>query len=47
VQAQLHAGLQAGQWRTARQVAAWLKAAHGIERATKSLLVNDNYSSSQ
>jgi transposase len=37
VQAQLHAGLQAGQWRTARQVAAWLKAAHGIERATKSL----------
>ena len=37
VQAQLQAGLKAGQWRTARQVAAWLKQAHGIERATKSL----------
>jgi len=37
VQAQLQAGLQAGQWRTAGQVAAWLKATHGIQRATKSL----------
>ncbi len=37
VQAQLQAGLQAGQWRTAGQVAAWLKEKHGIERATKSL----------
>ena len=37
VQAQLHAGLKAGRWRTARQVAAWLKEAHGIERATKSI----------
>jgi transposase len=37
VQAQLQAGLQAGRWRTAGQVAAWLKATHGIERATKSL----------
>jgi transposase len=37
VQAQLQAGLKAGRWRTARQVAAWLKEAHGIERATKSL----------
>ena len=37
VQAQLQAGLQAGQWRTAGQVAAWLKEKHGIERAAKSL----------
>ena len=37
VQAQLQAGLQAGRWRTAGQVAAWLKETHGIERAAKSL----------
>ena len=37
VQEQLQAGLQAGRWRTAGQVAAWLKEAHGIKRATKSL----------
>jgi len=37
VQAQLQAGLQAGQWRTAGQVAAWLKEKHGIQRAAKSL----------
>ena len=37
VQAQLQAGLQAGRWRTAGQVAAWLQEAHGIQRATKSL----------
>jgi transposase len=37
VQAQLQAGLQAGQWRTAGQVAAWLKETHGIQRAAKSL----------
>jgi transposase len=37
VQAQLQAGLKAGRWRTAGQVAAWLKEAHGIERAAKSL----------
>lgn len=37
VQEQLQAGLQAGRWRTAGQVAAWLKEAHGIQRATKSL----------
>lgn len=37
VQAQLRAGLQAGRWRTARQVAAWLEETHGIKRATKSL----------
>jgi len=37
VQTQLQAGLKAGQWRTAGQVAAWLKETHGIQRATKSL----------
>ncbi len=37
VQDELKAGLQAGKWRTAAQVAAWLKEAHGIERAAKSL----------
>jgi transposase len=37
VQAQLQAGLKAGQWRTASQIAAWLKEVHGIERAAKSL----------
>jgi transposase len=37
VQAELRAGLKEGRWRTAGQVAAWLKAAHGIERAAKSL----------
>lgn len=37
VQAQLQAGLKAGHWRTAGQVAAWLQETHGIKRATKSL----------
>lgn len=37
VQAELKAGLKSGRWRTARQVAAWLKEAHGIERAAKSI----------
>ena len=37
VQTQLQAGLKSGRWRTASQVAAWLKADHGIERAAKSL----------
>jgi transposase len=37
VQEQLQAGLKAGRWRTAGQIAAWLKEAHGIERAAKSL----------
>jgi transposase len=37
VQAQLQAGLKAGHWRTAAQVAAWLQETHGIKRATKSL----------
>ena len=37
VQEQLQAGLQAGRWRTAGQVAAWLQETHGIKRAAKSL----------
>jgi transposase len=37
VQAELKAGLKSGRWRTAGQVAAWLKEAHGIERAAKSI----------
>jgi transposase len=37
IQEQLQAGLKAGHWRTAGQVAAWLQEAHGIKRATKSL----------
>ena len=37
VQAELKAGLKSGRWRTAGQVAAWLKEAHGIERAVKSI----------
>lgn len=37
VQAQLRAGVKAGRWRSAREVAVWLKDAHGIERATKSV----------
>ena len=37
VQAELKAGLQAGRWRTAGQVAAWLQETHGIQRAAKSL----------
>jgi putative transposase len=37
VQQQLEAGLKAGRWRTAGQVAFWLKETHGIKRAAKSL----------
>ena len=37
VQEQLQAGLRAGRWRTAGQVAAWLQETHGIKRAAKSL----------
>ena len=37
VQRQLQAGLKAGRWATASEVAAWLKQAHGIERARKSI----------
>jgi transposase len=37
VQAELAEGLRTGRWRTARDVATWLKATHGIERAKKSV----------
>ncbi|HTH48432.1 MAG TPA: winged helix-turn-helix domain-containing protein [Candidatus Limnocylindria bacterium] len=37
MQAELRAGLPAGRWRTAGQVAAWLQEAHGIKRAAQSL----------
>ena len=37
VQQELLAGLKSGRWRTAGQVAAWLKEAHGIKRAAKSI----------
>ncbi len=37
VQAELKAGLKAGHWRTAGQVAAWIQEKHGIKRAAKSL----------
>jgi len=37
LQAELKVGLQAGHWRTAGQVAAWLQEKHGIKRAAKSL----------
>jgi putative transposase len=37
VQQELVAGLKSGRWRTAGQVAAWLKEAHGIQRAAKSM----------
>jgi transposase len=37
VQQQLKEGLQAGRWRTAEQVAAWLQEAHGIKRASSSI----------
>ena len=37
VQQELVAGLKTGRWRTAGQVAAWLREAHGIQRAAKSM----------
>lgn len=37
VQAQLQAGLQTGQWRTAGQVRQWLEKTHGIKRAERSI----------
>ena len=37
VQRQLQAGLQNGRWTSAAHVAAWLKRAHGIQRARKSI----------
>ena len=37
VQEPFQAGLKAGRWRTAGQVAAWLQEEHGIKRAAKSI----------
>ena len=37
VQTELRAGLKSGRWRTAAEVAAWLKDEHGIQRSRKSL----------
>jgi len=37
VQAQIRAGLKAGQWRTAGQLAAWLAQRHGIKRVAGSM----------
>lgn len=37
VQEQMQEGLKAGKWRTAGQVADWLRETHGIKRAAKSL----------
>ena len=37
IQAQMRAGLKSGRWRTAVQVAAWLKETHGIKRSRKSI----------
>jgi transposase len=37
VQEPFQAGLKAGRWRTAAQVAAWLQEEHGIKRAAKSI----------
>ena len=37
IQRQLLAGLQAGRWTSAAQVAAWLQETHGIARSRKSL----------
>lgn len=37
IQQQLRSGLQAGQWTSAAQVAAWLKDVHGITRSRKSI----------
>ena len=37
IQADLQAGLRAGRWRTAGQIAAWLKQTHGIQRAAGSI----------
>lgn len=37
IQAQLRAGLSAGRWKSAPQVAVWLQREHGIQRAQKSI----------
>ena len=37
IQAQMKAGLNAGRWKSAAQIATWLEEAHGIRRARKSI----------
>jgi len=37
IQAQLRAGLKSRRWKSAAEVAAWLKEKHGIDRARKSI----------
>ena len=37
IQRQLRAGLQAGRWTSAGQVAVWLRETHGIQRSRKSI----------
>jgi len=37
VQKQLQEGWKVGRWKSATEVAAWLKEAHGIERSRKSI----------
>ena len=37
IQCQLKAGLRAGRWKTANEVARWLKQRHGIQRKRKSI----------
>jgi transposase len=37
IQAELRAGLAAGRWRSASEIAVWLEAEHGIRRARKSI----------
>lgn len=37
IQAQLKAGVKSGQWRSAAEIAAWLKREHGVERSRKSI----------
>ena len=37
IQAELRAGLAAGRWRSAAEIAGWLEAEHGIRRSRKSI----------
>ncbi len=37
IQKEMRAGIETGRWRSAGQVAAWLREKHGIKRATKSI----------
>lgn len=37
IQVQLEAGVKSGRWKSAAEIAAWLKQEHGIERSRKSI----------